>query len=122
MKNIFRALIFILLFSSGCYYDKYDSLYPPVNTGTCDSLGATYSGSVSAVISGYCLSCHSSAVASGGVVLDDYSRVNAYVGNGKLMGVTKQLSGYSPMPPGSQLSDCDLAKLQKWVNDGAPNN
>lgn len=115
-------LICILIFSSGCYYDKYNKLYPPVTISTCDSVNVTYSTTVKGIISNYCMGCHNASMASGGAIFETYDGVNAWVANGKLMGDVKQLSGYFPMPPGAKLSDCDLAKMQKWVNDGAPNN
>lgn len=122
MYKYFSVLIFFLIFLSGCYYDKYNKLYPPNTSGICDSINVTYSSTISSIISNYCQGCHNASTASGGIVLNNYSQVNSNAVNGKLIGTVKQLSGYVAMPPGSKLSDCDIAKLQKWVNDGAPNN
>ena len=122
MKQISIVLILIYLFVAGCYYDKYDKLYPPSTNTGCDSSNVTYSVTVRGILDNYCMGCHNAATASGGAVLVSYSDVNNYVVNGLLMGDIKQLSGFVPMPPGAKLNDCDIAKLQKWVNDGAPNN
>ncbi len=122
MKKILVVQFIILLFSSGCYYDKYNKLYPPGSSSGCDSINVTYSSNITTILSNYCQGCHNALTASGGIVLDNYSQVKTYVTNGKLIGSVKQLSGYISMPPGAKLSDCDIAKLQKWVNDGSPNN
>ncbi|MEI7801940.1 MAG: hypothetical protein WCI97_04800 [Bacteroidota bacterium] len=123
MKKQIGVLLLLILISSGCYYDKYNKLYPPVVTTTCDSVNVTYSVTVRSILDGYCMGCHNASTASGGAIFDSYSGVNAYVSTGQLMGDVKHLSGFVPMPsPTVKLSDCDIAKLQKWVNDGAPNN
>ena len=122
MQKAIGVLIIILLITSGCYYDKYDKLYPPDANATCDSTNVTYSVTVRGILDGYCMGCHNASVASGGAVLENYADVSSYITSGQLMGDVKQLSGFVAMPPGAKLSDCDIAKLQKWVNDGAPNN
>ena len=119
MKQIFGLFTFVLLFSSGCYYDKYDKLYPPSTAAICDSTNVTYSVTVRGILDGYCMGCHD---VTSSYPFDTYDGVNNYVSNGFLMGDVKQLSGFPPMPPTGKLNDCDIAKLQKWVNDGAPNN
>lgn len=122
MKKQIGALLLFILISSGCYYDKYNKLYPPVTVSTCDSVNVTYSVTVRGILDSYCMGCHDAATASGSAILDSYSNVLPWAQGGQLMGDVKQLSGFFQMPPGSKLSDCDIAKLQKWVNDGAPNN
>lgn len=111
-----------LLNICGCYYDKYNQLYSPENDTACDSINVTFSVSVKSILDNYCLGCHNASTASGGAVFDSYTDLLPWVQSGQLMGDVKQLSGFFPMPPGTKLNDCDIAKLQKWVNDGAPNN
>jgi hypothetical protein len=36
------------------------------------------------------------------------------------MGAIRQETGYYPMPKGTQLSPCDIALFQKWINRGMP--
>ena len=124
MKKQLCVLSIVVLIISGCYYDKYDKLYPPPTVTVCDSTAVTYSVTVTGILNSYCMECHSTANSggSGGILLDSYSALNNYVSSGQLMGDVKQQSGFFPMPPSIKLSDCDIAKLQKWVNDGAPNN
>lgn len=119
--GVIISVIFLFSMIVGCYYDKKSEIYPII-TGGCDTTNVTYSGSVKPILDGYCNNCHSTAVASGGVVLDNYDGVVIPALNGKLMGTVKHSSGFNAMPPGTQLDDCKIATLNKWVQAGAPNN
>ena len=119
---IIISLVFLFSLIMSCYYDKKSEIYPIINTGGCDTTNVTYSGSVKPILDGYCNNCHSSAAASGGVVLDNYDAAVIPALNGKLMGTVKHSSGFNAMPPGTQLDDCKIATLNKWVQSGAPNN
>jgi hypothetical protein len=45
------------------------------------------------------------------------------VNNGKLMGSITWASGFSPMPKNaSKMPDCEIQKIQKWIDQGALNN
>jgi hypothetical protein len=118
------ALVLLLLSGlSGCYYDKEEILYPG---GACDTTNVTYSGTVSGTIYTNCNACHSSGAANangGGIQLDAYTKLKVYVDNGKLIGSINHAGGFSPMPKNAtKLSSCNIAKVQAWVNAGAPNN
>jgi mono/diheme cytochrome c family protein len=70
-----------------------------------------------------CNACHSSASASGGVILDTYIGVKSQVDNGKLKGTINHDTGFKVMPPsGTKISECNLTIIDKWIADGAPNN
>lgn len=85
----------------------------------CDSTKFAYSADISKIIATNCISCHN----SGNVLLNSHSSVQTYALNGRLMGALKHLSGYQPMPNSTNfLSDCELKKIQKWIDNGAPNN
>lgn len=124
MKNLIRFSAIFLLIStilSGCYYDKENELYPsPPN---CDTSGVmTYSRSIAPVMAANCNVCHSTALASGGVITDNYSGLSSVAANGALWAAVSW-SGGVQMPKGSEkLSDCDLTKIQKWIGAGYPNN
>lgn len=88
-------------------------------SSVCDSTKFTYSADISKIISTNCISCHN----SGTVLLNSHSNVQTYALNGRLMGALKHLSGFQPMPNSTNfLSDCELKKIQKWIDNGAPNN
>ncbi len=120
MKYLVIILLIVIVFAeSSCYYDK-----PFLkDLTTCDTAIVTYSGSVNPLLTAYCTGCHSGANAPLGIKLDAYAGVKVQASNGKLLGTITHSPGFSPMPKnGVQLSDCNIAKIRKWVAAGAPNN
>jgi mono/diheme cytochrome c family protein len=85
----------------------------------CDSTKFAYTADISKIIASNCISCHN----SGNVLLNSHANVQTYALNGRLMGALKHLPGFQPMPNATNfLSDCELKKIQKWIDNGAPNN
>ena len=87
-----------------------------------DTVNITYSASVKPIIENKCQGCHSGGTPQGGIDLSNYSNVKTLVTNGKLWGSVSQNTGYVAMPVGGSLSSCELTQIQKWINQGAPNN
>lgn len=114
----FVALLMLGL--SSCYYDVEEELY--TSTG-CDYTNISYTATVLPILIDNCLSCHSNASNSGNISLEGYDKVKTYVDNGELLGSIKHASGYSPMPKNlAPLLDCEITKIEYWINQGAPNN
>lgn len=89
----------------------------------CDSLNVTYSATVWPIIQNRCYGCHSGGSPSGGISLENHANLVALANSGQLMGAIRHDQGYSPMPKnGAKLSDCNISQIQKWINDGTPNN
>jgi hypothetical protein len=123
MKNRLTIILIMAITAiyTSCYYDKEEYLYP--SQGTCDTIGIiSYSSRVLPIIQGYCISCHSSSMASGGIVMGTYSNDKSLAINGKLMGSITHASGFVPMPQGGKLSNCNIALIKKWIDEGTPNN
>jgi mono/diheme cytochrome c family protein len=90
---------------------------------TCDSTGVSYSGFIAPLFSTFCAGCHSGGNPSGGILLNSYNGVKAIAQTGRLMGAISWSAGYQQMPQnGNKLTDCSIAKINAWINDGAPNN
>lgn len=132
-KNIFKILGIagLALSISSCYKDKYEAMYPTlgIKSGGCDTNKTiSYSSDIAPIMSNSCGStqsgCHDAASASGGADLSVYSGVQQSALNGGLVGTSNWEVGWSQMPKGSssKIDACDLAKITKWVNAGAPNN
>ena len=83
----------------------------------CDSINMTYSGTIQTVINNYCMGCHSSSTPSGNVVLQTYNDLLTIANNGKLQNSVINYT-VKPMPPSGQLSTCQIAQLQNWLNNG----
>lgn len=116
------AIFLILCSLNACYYNNEQDLLGDV---VCDTTAVKYSTDVSQIISTNCLICHSNgSTLGGGIELEGYNNLKAHMGpGGRLIGAINHLPGYSAMPKGlSKLSNCDIAKIEKWNSDGAPNN
>ena len=122
MKVIIPFAILILLSFSSCYNDSQEYLYPSLKV--CDTSNVTYSVCVNLILDETCRSCHGGNAASGGgIKLNTYEEVMKTVDNGKLLGSIKWLNGYKQMPKGSsKLENIKIETIQKWVDNGAPNN
>jgi mono/diheme cytochrome c family protein len=94
----------------------------------CDSLNVTFAGTVFPIIQNNCYGCHSGSNPGGGIFLTNYNQVKAAGAipsgsPGSLLGVITHADGNTPMPNnGNQLSDCKIAQVRKWIDDGMPNN
>lgn len=108
---------FLLISQPGCKnYNEVD-LYPP-----CDTTNATYSDDILPIVSGNCLPCHITAnYASSGIALDNVDSARIPARNGLLLKAVTHDPSVPPMPKGgSKLSDCDIARIQRWINLGEP--
>lgn len=133
MRKTFLAGIFILFFLtlhwSSCKKDNLEELMKQDTTGTvvCDtSFVLSYTNDVVPILSKECYSCHNSLSApflAGGNVLDNYNSLKVFVENDKLLCVIKHTPGCLQMPRGgAKLSDCRIARIEAWVNQGYPEN
>lgn len=111
----FIALIVGTILSS-CYYDNEQELYPAVQV--CDTASLTYDSVISDIINGKCAlpACHGG---SQNPNLSNFAGVSANIDRVKARAVDLKT-----MPPASatQLTDCEITKLQFWINNGAPQN
>ncbi len=108
---------------SACYYDNKQELYP-LASGTCDTAQISYSKHVAPIMNLYCSTggCHD-ATGSAGIKTNSYDNLKAAVNAGRFVGAIEMQSGYSPMPKGGvKLSQCNLNKINAWINAKMPNN
>ncbi|MGV3539819.1 MAG: c-type cytochrome [Rufibacter sp.] len=131
MKKLFYYPVLLMTLASSlllaCSDDKEEDVQPKVEPEpqpqVCDTNNVTFSGTVAGILNSNCTSCHNASLANGGVTLDTYAGAKIPAQSGKLLGVINHASGYPAMPQGgAKLSDCNIAKIKKWVDAGAPNN
>lgn len=91
-------------------------------SGDCDTSNVTFSGVIFPIIQNNCLGCHSGSFPSGGIDLSAYNGVQQVALDGRLFGAVNHLEGFTPMPQGGTLQDCEIDQLNIWINAGAPNN
>ena len=119
------TLLLFALIPGGCYYDNEEDLY---GDAECDTTNVTYSADIWPVISDNCVSCHSGGAPSGNISLENYDQIKAQAvipagQPGSLYGAISHDPGNSAMPKsGAKLSECSIAKIKKWIDDGALNN
>ncbi len=93
------------------------------NCTDCDTTNYTYSGRINPIIQTWCKGCHSATSPGGGINLSSYAGVVSSIPNNQLLGSIKHISTFSAMPKGTtQLSQCDIDAVEKWINAGFPNN
>jgi uncharacterized membrane protein len=106
-----------------------DSIFNWINNGAhndvcttlCDTTGViTYQDQISSLMSRNCISCHSTTNASKGIILDTYAGVKTYLDNGKLLAAVKGTS--IQMPPGYNITSCELREIILWKANGAIQN
>jgi hypothetical protein len=110
------AIFILLIVFQGCKdYNEVD-LYP-----ACDTTNVTYSHDIAPIFSANCLPCHNLANQFGSVVLDNVDSARIVARNGLLLKAVTHDPSVVPMPKGSQmLSDCNIAKIRRWISLGEP--
>lgn len=89
----------------------------------CDTLNVSYSSSIVPIMQLHCYGCHNEIDQNAGINLKDFQTVLTLVESGKLMGTINHESGFVAMPQNAdKLSDCEISKLNVWINNGYENN
>lgn len=118
--RIIKYLFVITIVLSGCYYDVEEELYPNLECATSEM---SYKLDILPIIKKDCYACHSAAANFGNITLEGHSKILDRVNDGSLLGAIKYSPGYSPMPKGgAQLLDCEIVKIEAWIEDGALDN
>jgi mono/diheme cytochrome c family protein len=111
----------IVILMQSCYNDNVEDLYP--QAPACYTNNVTYANTVWPIINTNCISCHGGQFPSGNISLSDYSAIAAAAKNGSLLSAIRHEDGWSSMPKdGGKLSDCDIQKIEIWVNAGSADN
>lgn len=130
MKNKFLLLsfcVFICIIIASCYKNNEEELYKDF-LASCDTTAISYSKSIQPLFAFYCDNCHNTenaAVLGAGINLDGPARIVAFetVFPNILLGSLLHVSPYSPMPKGGRkLDNCNLSKIEAWINAGFPDN
>jgi hypothetical protein len=125
MKKFNARQLLIILSLSGIFYTwqgcknyNEEDLYP---NGPCDTTNVTYTASIKPILSANCYICHSTDIATAGIILDDSLQVANIARSGLLFNVVNHTAGYPQMPKDQpQLSSCNILKIRIWTDKGAP--
>lgn len=88
----------------------------------CDSTQYTYLAIIKPILDNNCVGCHKPGSLGGDIDLSTYAATKTQALNGKLVGSVSHTAGYSSMPQGGKLSDCQITQIKMWVEEGALNN
>ena len=92
-------------------------------SNACDTTNVSYSMTVKPILANHCTGCHSGNTPSGDIDLSMHSGVKDVAASGQLLGAISWNINFVNMPQGGdQLPACDIAKIENWINAGAPNN
>ncbi|MBA2745201.1 MAG: hypothetical protein H0U44_03145 [Flavisolibacter sp.] len=116
-----NLLILLVLGFVSCRYNKEEVLFP---NSYCNTNEVRYGTTIKGIIAQYnCMNCHGATNPFAGFSLHTYDALKAKVTDGRLLGAVSHSPGFSPMPQGAaRMSQCDINKIKKWIDDGAPNN
>jgi len=92
------------------------------NCDGCDTVDVKFGTHVLPLVAQFCQSCHGNTVQNGGVKLTTHAEVVSAVNTRNLLANIKHVPGFIAMPPGTKLPECQIRKLEIWVNAGMPNN
>jgi len=117
--STFSFLVLIVITISSCTYNSEEDLYPEVPIE--DDI--SYLTDVLPIIETNCYGCHDAVAMNGGINLEGYDNLVIRVEEGSLLGSIKHEADWLAMPlSASKLSDSQISKIEKWVEDGYPNN
>lgn len=87
---------------------------------TCDDSNVTYESHIKNIFASCtAIGCHNSNSINGS--LASYEDTKTFPKKARLIGSISWSEGYVQMPQGqSKLSDCDIAKIEKWLAAGQP--
>lgn len=120
MTNLRNVIILFVVSISSCTYNVEEELYASTE---CMINELSYQTDIVPILDANCYICHGIGVNQGGVTLEGYENLIPNINNGKILGVIKHENGFVAMPAGApKLLDCEIQKIEQWVDDGAPNN
>jgi dissimilatory sulfite reductase (desulfoviridin) alpha/beta subunit len=131
MKKLLIAIC-ILCWLGSCTSNKYTILYPADTTvsTTCDTTAIKYAADIAPIITANCSvsgGCHNAA---GDAVTNnlDFTIFATLQGQATTAIIVADINGtpgrgHAAMPLHlPKISNCDINKITRWVNEGAPNN
>jgi hypothetical protein len=128
MNKWFRIIavgVGLTFMTAGCYYDNEEDLYGNGPDNPCDTSQVSFIKDIQPIIVQMCgyNGCHGESFPSDNIALNNYDNIVNTVSPELLLSSIAHDGNASNMPKnGNKLPDCDIAKIEKWINDGQPNN
>ena len=114
-ENFYFLLMTITIGLAGCYYDHEEAYF----NLPCDTEEVSFEETIQPLIVGSCAipECH--VPGSERRLLRSYAEIKKATDS---YGLHDHVVVRRDMPPDAPLSRCDIAEIDQWVADGAPNN
>jgi hypothetical protein len=110
----------IMAASQGCKYENEEEIFG--SEEECDVTEISYQGDITPIVDQFCFSCHSTAEARGGVILDTYLTIKSWADESLYCAISHG-DGCDNMPKNQpQLSECNILKIKTWIDEGALEN
>lgn len=111
-------LFYIFNLSTSCTYDSEEDL---LEDYLCDTSNIRYND-LTYIFIDICAVCHDDNPPRVGIKMNSYENVKTSINTGKVIPAIKHTGPYK-MPYGqSKLSECDIDKIEAWINAGMPEN
>ena len=113
-------VFFLLVFLSGCYYDKFEASDPETQI--------SYARDIQPIFDAHCTVCHPALVAtpdlSPGVAYNNINNGTYIIANDLDRSILYQrlLGNPGIMPPGGSLSASEINSVKNWIEQGALDN
>mgnify|MGYP003630672752 CR=1 FL=1 len=125
MRKVMMLGLAVLLVYACTKEYKVDLLAEQSNgqIDSCLTENMSYQSDIKSILTQNCATsgCHVGPNGIGGLDLSTYTSAQRIAADGEMMGRINNTNG-PLMPPTGKLSDCDIDKIQSWINDGAQNN
>ncbi len=116
------GIVVVLIVSITCFFCESKNEEDLFGKEECDTLNVTLSADFLPILESICYDCHSQASLRSPYLLEGYDNLKIMVDNGRLQKALHHTGRY-PMPKfRDKLPDCDIAKIDAWIDDGAPEN
>ena len=109
-----------ILSFSHCTFDNEEEL---LEDFICDTTDVVYDD-LTYIFSDICANCHNETFTyRDEIKMDTYENVKSSINTGLVWPAINHEEGVPPMPNGlPKLSDCDLNKIEAWIDAGMPEN
>lgn len=88
----------------------------------CADTNVSYTNNIQPILQNNCYECHSTAIATNGIILDTYVGVTTAINDGYVLPQIKH-EVLPNMPYGRpKLNDCIIETIEQWVDEGMQNN
>jgi len=110
---------FYLFNSISCTFSNEEDLLENFH---CDTTNIVYED-LTYIFSDICANCHNSVETfRDGIVMDSYDAVKASINTGKVIPAIEHTGPFKMPYQQPMLSDCDIDKIEAWINAGMPKN